>query len=90
MLTLGERMEADSPDLSVLQTRLASAVSDITKLANAMEALSVGLGRDAAAPERNPIRGHHASDGLAVFSSEIGETSPVRDDRRVANGWASG
>jgi hypothetical protein len=43
MLVPGEEPEVEPSEQMKLQARLSSAVSDITKLANAMEALSVDL-----------------------------------------------
>jgi hypothetical protein len=43
MLSVGESPAEDAPPLATLQSRLSEAVSDITKLANAMEALAPDL-----------------------------------------------
>ncbi len=59
MLQPGDLAEDDvNPDLAVMQSRIAKAVSDIAKLANAMEALAAvttpdpeGSARDARLPE---------------------------------------
>jgi hypothetical protein len=54
MLQAGDLAEESSDlDLSVVQSRLAKAVSDIAKLANAMEALSAIRTREAEESDRN-------------------------------------
>jgi hypothetical protein len=87
MLTPGESLDTASPDLSVLQSRLAAAVSDIAKLAGAIGALAHG--RDTEAAGSNGTREHHRTDGFAAFPPEIGETTPALSDPPVTNRWAA-
>ncbi len=54
MLQAGDLAEDQSdPDLAVVQSRLAKAVSDIAKLANAMEALAAVNTREAEESSRD-------------------------------------
>jgi hypothetical protein len=57
MLVPGEEPEVEPSEQVKLQARLSSAVSDITKLANAMEALSVEMHRGGtASSEKSSVR----------------------------------
>jgi len=60
MLVPGEEPEVERSDATELQIRLSTAVSDIAKLANAMEALSVGRFR-VASPAEEPMTVRHGA-----------------------------
>jgi hypothetical protein len=57
MLVPGEELDAEPSEQMKLHARLSAAVSDITKLANAMEALSIKVSRGrTVVPERSDMR----------------------------------
>jgi hypothetical protein len=62
MLVPGEEPEVETSGQTEMQTRLSTAVSDIAKLANAMEALSVGRYRVASPAEERVTVPHGAAD----------------------------
>jgi hypothetical protein len=65
MLVPGEEPEVERSGETTLQIRLSSAVSDITKLANAMVALSLG-GRRAPEAAPTPVHNGWRDDGSPV------------------------
>jgi len=66
MLVPGEEPEVEPTEQMKMQARLSSAVSDITKLANAMEALSVDLPRGGiASSEKSSIRRDEDGESMA-------------------------
>jgi hypothetical protein len=76
MLVPGEEPEVEPSEQMKLQARLSSAVSDITKLANAMEALSVEL----------PRGGIASSETSSMRRDEDGESVPPPFPRDSLNG----
>jgi hypothetical protein len=62
MLVPGEEPDVETSEQTELEIRLSTAVSDIAKLANAMEALSGGRSRVASPPEQRTTVHNGAAD----------------------------
>ena len=78
MLVPGDEPDVEPSEQMKLHARLSTAVSDITKLANAMEALSINLPRGrSVVPEMSDMRrdGEGGSVTPSVLDSVQGDTS---------------